>query len=158
MVKAGGARPDDQDVGRDPLLRPGTRRERLQQHSELGRRADDVRGGERPRRERDRAEPAIPVDEQLQPLRSREHLVPQVDDRLPVTDRLAGAAVRGRTGHALHHEHAAALLDDWDDAVRRFTEVMPSDFKRVLEAKAEALEEGLTEDETAAKMMEALHG
>ena len=27
-----------------------------------------------------------------------------------------------------------------------------------LEAKAEALEEGLTEDETAAKMMEALHG
>ena len=35
---------------------------------------------------------------------------------------------------------------------------MPSDFKRVLEAKAEALEEGLTEDEAASKMMEALHG
>ncbi len=62
-----------------------------------------------------------------------------------------------------HHEEtgstvAEELLADWDSAVRRFTEVMPSDFKRVLEAKAEALEEGLTEDETAAKMMEALHG
>jgi glutamate synthase (NADPH) large chain len=53
---------------------------------------------------------------------------------------------------------AAALLDDWPAAVTRFTEVMPSDFKRVLEAKAEALEEGLTEDEAATRMMEALHG
>jgi glutamate synthase (NADPH/NADH) large chain len=53
---------------------------------------------------------------------------------------------------------AEELLADWPAAVRRFTEVMPSDFKRVLEAKAEALEEGLTEDEAATKMMEALHG
>jgi glutamate synthase (NADPH) large chain len=53
---------------------------------------------------------------------------------------------------------AEQLLADWSDAVRRFTEVMPSDFKRVLEARAEALEEGLSEDETATKMMEALHG
>ncbi len=53
---------------------------------------------------------------------------------------------------------AEKLLADWPDAVRRFTEVMPSDFKRVLEARAEALEEGLSEDETATKMMEALHG
>ncbi len=62
-----------------------------------------------------------------------------------------------------HHEEtestvAAALLDDWPAALARFTEVMPSDFKRVLEAKAEALEEGLTEDEAATRMMEALHG
>ncbi|HEY0772998.1 MAG TPA: glutamate synthase-related protein, partial [Nocardioidaceae bacterium] len=53
---------------------------------------------------------------------------------------------------------AARLLEDWPASQARFTEVMPSDFKRVLEAKAEALEEGLTEDEAATKMMEALHG
>jgi glutamate synthase (NADPH) large chain len=53
---------------------------------------------------------------------------------------------------------AAELLDDWPTALTRFTEVMPSDFKRVLEARAEALEEGLTEDEAATRMMEALHG
>ena len=53
---------------------------------------------------------------------------------------------------------AQELLDDWDLSVQRFTEVMPSDYKRVLEARAEALEEGLTEDEAATKMMEALHG
>jgi glutamate synthase (NADPH/NADH) large chain len=53
---------------------------------------------------------------------------------------------------------AAGLLEDWPAALARFTEVMPSDFKRVLEAKAEALEEGLTEDEAATRMMEALHG
>jgi len=53
---------------------------------------------------------------------------------------------------------AQQLLVDWGSAVRRFTEVMPSDFKRVLEAKSEAEEEGLTDDETAARMMEALNG
>ncbi|HEU4513998.1 MAG TPA: glutamate synthase-related protein, partial [Nocardioidaceae bacterium] len=53
---------------------------------------------------------------------------------------------------------AARLLEDWPASLARFTEVMPSDFKRVLEAKAEALEEGLTEDEATTKMMEALHG
>jgi glutamate synthase (NADPH/NADH) large chain len=53
---------------------------------------------------------------------------------------------------------AAALLADWDAALARFTEVMPSDYKRVLEARAEALEEGLSEDEAAARIMEVLHG
>jgi glutamate synthase (NADPH/NADH) large chain len=53
---------------------------------------------------------------------------------------------------------AAELLADWPAALARFTEVMPSDFKRVLEAKAEALEEGLDEDEAAARIMEVLHG
>ncbi len=62
-----------------------------------------------------------------------------------------------------HHEEtgstvAAALLQDWDTSVGRFTEVMPSDYKRVLEARAEALEEGLSEDEAAARIMEVLHG
>ncbi len=53
---------------------------------------------------------------------------------------------------------AERLLAQWDDAVRRFTEVMPTDYKRVLAAKNEAEQEGLDEDQTAAKMMEALHG
>ena len=52
----------------------------------------------------------------------------------------------------------APLLADWDAALPRFTEVMPSDYKRVLEARAEALEEGLDEDEAAARIMEVLHG
>ena len=53
---------------------------------------------------------------------------------------------------------AAALLQDWPAALARFTEVMPSDYKRVLEARAEALEEGLSEDEAATRIMEVLHG
>jgi glutamate synthase (NADPH) large chain len=62
-----------------------------------------------------------------------------------------------------HHEEtgstvAEALLADWDSALARFTEVMPSDFKRVLEAKEEALEEGLDEEEAAHRIMEVLHG
>jgi glutamate synthase (NADPH) large chain len=53
---------------------------------------------------------------------------------------------------------AEALLRDWDDALPRFTEVMPRDFRRVLDAKAEAEREGLSEDETTARMMGALDG
>ncbi|MEO5664806.1 MAG: glutamate synthase subunit alpha, partial [Nocardioides sp.] len=53
---------------------------------------------------------------------------------------------------------AAALLADWDTALGRFTEVMPRDYKRVMDARAEALDEGLTEDEANARIMEVLHG
>ncbi|PVG83648.1 glutamate synthase large subunit [Nocardioides gansuensis] len=53
---------------------------------------------------------------------------------------------------------AAALLEDWPASLARFTEVMPSDYKRVIEAREEALEEGLDEDEAAARIMEVLHG
>jgi glutamate synthase (NADPH/NADH) large chain len=53
---------------------------------------------------------------------------------------------------------AEALLADWPASLVRFTEVMPSDYKRVLQAREEALEEGLDEDETAARIMEVLHG
>jgi glutamate synthase (NADPH/NADH) large chain len=62
-----------------------------------------------------------------------------------------------------HHEEtgstvAEELLADWPAALARFTEVMPGDYKRVLEARAEAVEEGLDEDEAAARIMEVLHG
>ena len=53
---------------------------------------------------------------------------------------------------------AAALLADWATALARFTEVMPRDYKRVLEAKAEAIEDGLDDDEAEARIMEVLHG
>lgn len=53
---------------------------------------------------------------------------------------------------------AEELLDDWENALGRFTEVMPSDFKRVLEARAEAIEDGLNDEEAAARIMEVLHG
>ncbi len=42
-------------------------------------------------------------------------------------------------------EVAAALLADWPAALARFTEVMPSDYRSVLEAKAKAEAEGLSE-------------
>ncbi|MBZ5733385.1 glutamate synthase large subunit [Nocardioides sp. TRM66260-LWL] len=53
---------------------------------------------------------------------------------------------------------AEALLADWDVALTRFTEVMPRDYRIVLEAKAKAEADGLSEAETADAMMAALHG
>ncbi|WP_240770446.1 glutamate synthase large subunit [Nocardioides sp. GY 10127] len=55
-------------------------------------------------------------------------------------------------------EVAEQLLADWDAALARFTEVMPRDYRTVLEAKAKAEAAGLDENETANAMMEALHG
>ena len=68
--------------------------------------------------------------------------------------------------HALVRRHqeetgsavAEALLADWPAALARFTLVMPSDYKRVLEAKAEAFEDGLDEAQAEARIMEVLHG
>lgn len=53
---------------------------------------------------------------------------------------------------------AEELLADWETSLTRFTEVMPSDYRKVLEAKAKAEADGLDENETAHAMMEALHG
>ncbi|WP_341925107.1 glutamate synthase large subunit [Nocardioides psychrotolerans] len=53
---------------------------------------------------------------------------------------------------------AEELLADWDTALTRFTEVMPRDYRIVLEAKAKAEADGLDENEIAHAMMEALHG
>jgi glutamate synthase (NADPH/NADH) large chain len=79
------------------------------------------------------------------------------------------APVTGDTAEELrelvrrHHEEtgstvAEVLLADWPAALARFTEVMPSDYKRVLEAKAEAFEDGLDEAQAEARIMEVLHG
>ncbi|MCD4534803.1 glutamate synthase large subunit [Nocardioides sp. cx-169] len=53
---------------------------------------------------------------------------------------------------------AEELLADWASSLTRFTEIMPRDYRIVLEAKAKAEADGLDENETAHKMMEALHG
>lgn len=53
---------------------------------------------------------------------------------------------------------AEKLLADWDAALARFTQVMPTDYRKSLEAKAKAEADGLDENETAHAMMEALHG
>jgi len=50
---------------------------------------------------------------------------------------------------------AAALLDDWPAALGRITQVMPSNYRKVLTAKGEAEEQGLDEDATVKAMMEA---
>ncbi len=73
------------------------------------------------------------------------------------------AAVQLETAVRRHFEEtestvAEGLLKDWASSLSRFTEVMPRDFKRVLAAQAEALEEGLTEAEAASRIMEDLHG
>ena len=85
---------------------------------------------------------------------------PELVELAPVTGK---AADELRTLVEQHAEEtgsavATALLADWDTSLGRFTEVMPSDYKRVLEAREEALEEGLDEDEAAARIMEVLHG
>ncbi|WP_460798549.1 glutamate synthase large subunit [Nocardioides pacificus] len=53
---------------------------------------------------------------------------------------------------------AEELLADWPAALDRFTEIMPTDYRKVLEAKVAAEAAGLSESDTAAAMMEALHG
>ncbi len=59
-----------------------------------------------------------------------------------------------------HHEYtdsavAARMLASWSVEVSRFRKVMPVDYKRVLTVTAEAEAEGLTEDETVVRIMEA---
>ncbi|TNC37867.1 glutamate synthase large subunit [Mumia zhuanghuii] len=52
-------------------------------------------------------------------------------------------------------EVAQKLLADWATSLSRFTEIMPVDYRKVLQARAAAQEAGLGEDETTAAMMEA---
>ncbi len=53
---------------------------------------------------------------------------------------------------------AQELLDDWETSLTRFTEVVPRDYRVVMEAKAKAEADGLDDQEIATAMMEALHG
>ncbi|EFQ83807.1 class II glutamine amidotransferase [Aeromicrobium marinum DSM 15272] len=57
---------------------------------------------------------------------------------------------REETGSAV----ADQLLSSWDASVERFTEIMPINYRRVLEARAAAEADGLSDEETTARMME----
>ncbi|GAB3997455.1 glutamate synthase large subunit [Nocardioides marmoraquaticus] len=78
----------------------------------------------------------------------------------PVTDEAAEEL------HALVRAHAeetgsvvaTELLADWETSLTRFTEIIPRDYRVVMDAKAKAEADGLDDREVANKMMEALHG
>lgn len=53
---------------------------------------------------------------------------------------------------------AWSLLADWPTAAARFTKVLPREYARVLEVRRRAASEGLTEEQTNARIMEASHG
>ncbi|HEX5566584.1 MAG TPA: glutamate synthase-related protein, partial [Streptomyces sp.] len=73
---------------------------------------------------------------------------------------------RGRLHEVVRRHHqetgstvAAALLDDWDGAVPRFSRIVPTTYRAVLAAKDAAERAGLSPSETHHKMMEAAtHG
>ncbi|NHC12233.1 glutamate synthase large subunit [Motilibacter deserti] len=65
--------------------------------------------------------------------------------------RLLVTKHREETGSAV----ALRLLSDWDASAARFSKIMPRDYKRVLEARARALAEGLDVDTV---VMEASRG
>ena len=62
-----------------------------------------------------------------------------------------------------HHEEtgsqvAEQLLADWTGTRARLTEVMPRDYRRVLDARAEAERDGLDGEAVDRRIMEVLHG
>ncbi|HVU61165.1 MAG TPA: hypothetical protein VHD58_05860, partial [Mycobacteriales bacterium] len=71
------------------------------------------------------------------------------DDRSSLRELVARHAAE--TGSAV----AASLISDWDVAVRRFTKIMPRDYKRVLQAAKAAEESGSDVNEA---IMAASHG
>ena len=68
--------------------------------------------------------------------------------------RLLVTKHREETGSAV----ALRLLSDWDAALARFTKVMPRDYKRVIEARAKALAEGVDSAAVDEMIMEAARG
>ncbi|MGH3357037.1 MAG: glutamate synthase-related protein, partial [Nocardioidaceae bacterium] len=85
---------------------------------------------------------------------------PELVELAPLGDE---AAARVHDVVRRHHEEtgsvvAGALLENWAATRARFTEVMPRDFRRVLDAKADAEREGLSEEEKTARMMGAVDG
>ncbi len=81
-------------------------------------------------------------------------------DLSPVVDDAADELHALVTRHFEETDSSVAekLLADWETSLTRFTEVMPSDYKRVLEARAQAIEDGLNDEQAAARIMEVLHG
>ena len=53
---------------------------------------------------------------------------------------------------------AEQLLGVWEQSLERFTEIMPVNYRMVLEARAEAAAEGLSDEDTTTRMMEVAAG
>jgi glutamate synthase (NADPH/NADH) large chain len=85
---------------------------------------------------------------------------PELVELGPVTGDAAAELERLVREHLEETESpvAEALLADWETSLTRFTEIMPTDYRKSLAAKAKAEEAGLDESATAHAMMEALHG
>ncbi len=80
---------------------------------------------------------------------------------LGALDEQRGSELRGlleRHAQETDSPVAAGLLADWPASAARFTLIMPTDFRRVLEARAQALADGLDEDQANMRIMEVLHG
>jgi glutamate synthase (NADPH/NADH) large chain len=81
-------------------------------------------------------------------------------DPLPLTDGDVDLvrSIVVRHGEETGSEVAAALLADWGSAAPRFTKVLPRDYARVLAAREAAEAEGLDDESTTVKMMDAARG
>jgi glutamate synthase (NADPH/NADH) large chain len=80
--------------------------------------------------------------------------VEQLDDH----DREFVRSVVARHGELTGSAVSRRLLAAWNVEVSRFRKVMPTDYKRVLGVMREAAAEGLNEDETVERVMEAARG
>ena len=79
-------------------------------------------------------------------------------DEMDDEDRTFLHDVVSRHGELTGSAVAERLLASWSVAVSRFRKVMPLDYKRVLTVMRQAESEGLSEDETMRRVMEASHG
>ncbi|HQR44569.1 MAG TPA: hypothetical protein PK598_00975, partial [Thermoanaerobaculia bacterium] len=68
----------------------------------------------------------------------------------PVTDSTAEGILKElvrRHAAATRSEVAKKILDSWETVLPKFVQVLPNDYRRVLEAQARMREKGLPEDE-----------
>jgi glutamate synthase (NADPH) large chain len=79
-------------------------------------------------------------------------------EALDADDRAFLQAIVKRHYEETGSEVAAVLLADWAGSIARFAKIMPTDYKRVLGARAAAQRAGLSEQETLQKIMESSRG
>jgi glutamate synthase (NADPH) large chain len=79
-------------------------------------------------------------------------------DEMDEDDRTFLHDVVSRHGALTGSAVAERLLASWSVAVSRFRKVMPLDYKRVLTVMKQAEIEGLDDDQTMKRVMEASHG
>jgi len=74
---------------------------------------------------------------------------------VPEEDHMFLAEIVGRHCKETGSGVASSLLMDWDQTVKRFVKVMPTDYRRAMEAQRKAAEDGT---DPVQAMMEAAHG